>query len=62
MTSTSSSSAMNSIAVSRVWIFGGASLIASSAEWVRMFVFCFSRVTLTIMSSGRLFSPMTMPS
>ena len=54
---------MNSIADSSVWIFGRRELDRLVVrEWVRMLVFCFSRTTLTIMSSGRLFSPTTMPS
>ena len=62
VTSTSSSSLMNSIACSRPSLRGGIRRIASSADDARMFVCFFSFVTLTSMSVGRAFSPMIMPS
>ena len=62
VTSTSSSSLMNSIACSRPSLRGGISRIASSADEARMLVCFFSFVTLTSMSAVREFSPMIMPS
>ena len=62
VTSTSSSSAIHSIAVSSVWIFGAGSLTASSWLCVRMLFFSFGRTALTTISSSRAHSPTTMPS
>ena len=62
VTSTSSSSLMNSMACSSPSFRGGIRRIASSALDARMLVCFFSFVTLTSMSLGRAFSPMTMPS
>ena len=62
VTSTSSSSLMNSIACSSPSLRGGIRRIASSAVEARMLVCFFSLVTLTSRSFGREFSPMTMPS
>ena len=62
VTSTSSSAAMNSIAVSSVIGRGGVSRSDSSCEWVRMLVSFFSLVGLTSMSPDRLFSPTIIPS
>ena len=62
VTSTSSSSLMNSIACSRPSLRGGTRRIASSAVEARMLVCFFSFVTLTSMSLGRAFSPMIIPS
>src|SRR5260370_20482011 len=60
--STSSSSAMNSIACSRLNTPCGISRMASSADDERMLVSFFSFVTFTSMSCSREFSPITMPS
>ncbi len=60
--STSSSCSMNSSACSRLSCRCGVRRIASSAVEARMFVSFFCLVTLTSMSSGREFSPTTMPS
>src|SRR6185295_1199869 len=62
VTSTSSSSLMNSIACSRPSLRGGIRRIASSALEARMLVCFFSLVTLTSMSAVREFSPMIIPS
>ena len=62
VTSTSSSAAMNSSAVSRVIGRAGVSRSDSSCEWVRMLVSFFSLVGLTSMSPDRLFSPTIIPS
>jgi hypothetical protein len=53
---------MNSSACSSDIVRGGISRTSSSAVDCRMFVFCFSRVGLTSMSSAREFSPTIMPS
>ena len=53
---------MNSTACSRPSLRGGMRRIASSALDARMLVCFFSFVTLTSMSLGLAFSPMTMPS
>src|SRR5271169_2342080 len=60
--STNSSSAINSIACSRLSSRWGISRIASSALEERMFVCFFSFVTFTSISCSREFSPITMPS
>src|SRR3984885_8884879 len=62
VTSTNSSSAMNSIAFSKVMSRGGISRMASSAEEERMLVCFFSLVKFTFMSSSRAFSPRIIPS
>jgi len=62
VTSTSSSSLMNSIACSRPILRGGMRRIASSAEDARMFVCFFSLQMFTSRSFSRAFSPMIMPS
>src|SRR5713101_3280754 len=62
VTSTYSSSAMNSIADSRVSTRCGTSRMASSAVEARMLVCFFSLVTLTSISASRAFSPTIMPS
>ena len=62
VTSTSSSTPMNSIALSSVSGRGGVSRSASSWAWVRMLVSFFSLVALTSMSPERAFSPTIIPS
>ena len=62
VTSTSSSSAMNSIACSRFRFLKGTRRIASSAVDERMLVSFFSRTMFTSRSLSREFSPTTMPS
>ncbi len=62
VTSTISSSAMNSIACSRFSAFTGTSRMASSALDARMLVIFFSRTTFTSRSLSRECSPTTMPS
>ena len=61
VTSTYSSSAMNSKQRSKLRIVGGVSFNASSLPLARLFVRCFVLHTLTVMSSSRLFSPTTIP-
>src|SRR5690348_7739854 len=60
--STYSSSAMNSMACSRLSSLCGINRIASSAVEDRMFVSFFSFVTFTSISCSRVFSPTIMPS
>src|SRR6266851_4510775 len=60
--STNSSSAMNSMACSRLSCLWGIRRMASSALEERMLVCFFSFVTLTSMSCSREFSPRIMPS
>ena len=62
VTSTNSSSAIHSIAVSSVWVTGVASLMPSSWLCVRMLFFSFARTAFTTISSSRAFSPTTIPS
>ena len=62
VTSTSSSSLMNSIACSRPSLRGGINRTASSAVDARILVCFFSLVMLTSMSLARAFSPTIMPS
>src|SRR5277367_2913379 len=62
VTSTSSSSAMNSMACSRFIGLKGTRRIASSALEARMLVSFFSRTTFTSRSLSRECSPITMPS
>ena len=62
VTSTHSSSAMNSSACSSVMALGGTSFTKSSAVDERTLVTFFSRQMLTSMSSARAFSPTIMPS
>src|SRR5579864_2316082 len=62
VTSTNSSSAMNSIACSRFSGRKGTSRMASSAVDARMLVSFFSRTALTSRSVSLAFSPMIMPS
>src|ERR1700722_11132916 len=62
VTSTTSSSAMNSIACSRFIGLKGTRRMASSALEARMLVSFFSRTSFTSRSLSRECSPMTMPS
>src|SRR5215213_2821868 len=62
VTSTSSSSAINSSACSNDNSFGGTSRIASSAVEARMFVSFFSFIAFTSRSTVRAFSPTIIPS
>ena len=60
--STSSSSAMNSMADSRVSWIGGVSVTASSLPDERTLVSCLVLIGLTTRSLSRLWMPMIMPS
>src|SRR5215471_5956944 len=62
VTSTSSSSAMNSTAYSSVSLTGGVSSTLSSLPAARMLVSFFSLSGLTVRSLSRLWMPTTMPS
>src|SRR5581483_9249888 len=62
VTSTNSSSRINSMACSRFKMRGGTSRIASSAVDARILVSFFSLTMLTFKSASRAFSPTIMPS